>query len=87
MMGSSRRGGGAVFGDPFVMGTGGACRDHVGSVNWLPDGRSGGTRTSAGTLIPSLPPAGLVARARLYVGVAYSRARQIKSIKYESIHT
>ena len=84
MMGSSRRGGGAVFVDPFVMGTGGACRDHVGSVNWLPDGRSGGARTSAGTLIPSLTPAGLVARARLYVGVANSRARQIKSIKYET---
>ena len=41
MMGSSRRGGGAVFGDPFVMGTGGACRDHVGSVNWDPGALSG----------------------------------------------
>ena len=51
-MGSSRRGGaGAVFGDPFAMGAGGACRDHVGMVNWGPGGRSGG---ATGVLIPSV---------------------------------
>ena len=56
MMGSSRRGGGAVFGDPFAMGAGGACRDHVGMVNWGPGGRSGG---ATGVLIPSVRRAGL----------------------------
>ena len=76
-MGSSRRGGaGAVFGDPFAMGAGGACRDHVGMVNWGPGGRSGG---ATGVLIPSVRRAGLGrarvdVRARLYMGATYSRA-------------
>ena len=57
MMGSSRRGGaGAVFGDPFAMGAGGACRENVGMVNWGPGGRSGG---ATGVLIPSVRRAGL----------------------------
>ena len=79
MMGSSRRGGGAVFGDPFAIGTGGTCRENVGMVNWGPGGRSGGARTSVGTLIPSARRAGLGrarvdVRARLYMGATYSRA-------------
>jgi hypothetical protein len=56
MMGSSRRGGGAVFGDPFAIGTGGTCRENVGMVNWGPGGRSGG---ATGVLIPSVRRAGL----------------------------
>jgi len=55
-MGSSRRGGGAVFGDPFAIGTGGTCRENVGMVNWGPGGRSGG---ATGVLIPSVRRAGL----------------------------
>ena len=44
-MGSSLRGGAATdatfLGVPFAKGAGGACRDHVGIVNWDPGARSG----------------------------------------------